>query len=145
MKPHGADWEYRFVKGRTINLGKKIRTNLTKYLRSSAILLTVKAQRLPSRPLGQRVPRKTQSAALAAMPYFNTTMWGSVVADEVPDLPRVESAATQVFTIQLSILFQLLHPFLTTCHLSVPITPIKFAAGDFSSAVEAATYLKTLS
>jgi len=47
------------------------------------------------------------------MTYSNTTMWGFVVADEVPRLPRPESAVTQTTTIQLTIRLQLLHSFLT--------------------------------
>jgi hypothetical protein len=77
--------------------------------------------------------------------YSNTTIWGPVVADEVPRLPRPESAVTQTTTIQLAILLQLLHSFLTECSLSAPITLIEFEEmGDFSSAIDGVAYLKTL-
>jgi hypothetical protein len=77
--------------------------------------------------------------------YFNTTTWASVVADDVPRLPRVESTVTQTITIQLTIFLQFLHSLLTKCHLSVLIIPIEFEEiGDFSSAIEVVTYLKIL-
>jgi hypothetical protein len=51
-------------------------------------------KKLSSIPLGQGVPGETHSTTFTAVTYFNTTMWGSVVADEVPRLPRPESAVT---------------------------------------------------
>jgi hypothetical protein len=77
--------------------------------------------------------------------YSNTTIWGPVVADEVPRLPRPESAVTQTATIQLTIFLQLLRSFLTECSLSALITPIEFEEmEDFSSAIGGVAYLKTL-
>jgi hypothetical protein len=59
------------------------------------------------------------------MAYSNTTLWVFIVADEVPRLPRVESAVSQVLAIQLTLFLQLLHSVRAECHASAQIIPIQ--------------------